>query len=119
LVVLLIGLMTVSYERSGLPRQLIEMNEKSRCSILFHGPDFERCARQHPGSAPADAERRHALRFRRIHLGVTRSVNHVRRALAPRKGENLVVSSDFDLASVGQEVGSKSAPHAWLARRSW
>ncbi len=35
LVVLLIRLITVSYERSGLPRQLIEMNEKRRCSTLF------------------------------------------------------------------------------------
>src|SRR5580693_5247370 len=27
---------TVSYERNGRPRQLIEMKEKSRCSTLFH-----------------------------------------------------------------------------------
>ena len=26
----------VSYVRSGRPRQLMEMKEKSRCSILFH-----------------------------------------------------------------------------------
>jgi hypothetical protein len=29
-------LITVSYERSGRPRQLSEMNEKRRCSTLFH-----------------------------------------------------------------------------------
>ena len=29
-------LMIASYVRSGGPRQLIEMNERSRCSILFH-----------------------------------------------------------------------------------
>jgi hypothetical protein len=28
--------MIVSYVRSGRPRQLIEMNENSRCSIVFH-----------------------------------------------------------------------------------
>ena len=35
-VVLPIRLTTVSYVRSGLPRQFIVMNENTRCSILFH-----------------------------------------------------------------------------------
>lgn len=35
-VVLPISFTTVSYERSGRPRRFIVMNEKSRCSILFH-----------------------------------------------------------------------------------
>jgi hypothetical protein len=42
LVVFEMSFTTVSYERNGRPRQLIEMKEKSRCSTLFHCVTRER-----------------------------------------------------------------------------